>query len=109
MTGDRSIQPLSIGRVRGVAILRLRRLVRTRRLALATLMTMLPWLLVEQALLVARISALTEFTVVGLAGCPCVRASIGSSAFLCANAVSDSMSFVTLPIMTSRALKSMRA
>ncbi|NUO62940.1 MAG: hypothetical protein HOQ11_07070 [Gemmatimonadaceae bacterium] len=66
MTGDPSTQALSFVRVRAVAVVRLRRLVRTRRLALATLMTMLPWLIVEQELLVARISALTEFTVVGL-------------------------------------------
>jgi hypothetical protein len=66
MTGDRSIRPLSLERVRALAVLRLRRLVRSRRLALATLMTILPWLVVEQTLLVARLAALTEFTVVGL-------------------------------------------
>ena len=58
--------PLSLTRIRAVAVVRLRRLVRTRRLILAALMVFLPWLLVDQTLLVARLGALTEFTVVGL-------------------------------------------
>ena len=58
--------PLSLTRIRAVAAVRLRRLARTRRMILAALMVFLPWLLVDQTLLVARLGALTEFTVVGL-------------------------------------------
>lgn len=53
-------------RVGAVALLRARRLARTRRLLLAALMALLPWLALDGAELLPRIAALTEFTVVGV-------------------------------------------
>lgn len=67
MTREHAVLPaISLTRIRAVAVVRLRRLARTRRMILATLMAFLPWLLVDQSLLLARLSALTEFTVVAL-------------------------------------------
>ena len=53
-------------RVGAVALLRARRLARTRRLLLAALMALLPWLAIDGAELLPRIAALTEFTVVAV-------------------------------------------
>lgn len=67
MTSLAPVAPrVSLTRIRAVALVRLRRLLRTRRLLLAAVMTLLPWFIVDQTLLVARLSALTEFTIVGL-------------------------------------------
>lgn len=53
-------------RVGAVALLRARRLARTRRLLLATLMALLPWLAIDADQLLPRFAALTEFTIVGV-------------------------------------------
>ena len=63
---DSTAQRVSLVRIGADAIVRLRRLLRTRRLLLAAVMTLLPWFIVDPTLLVARLSALTEFTVIGL-------------------------------------------
>lgn len=57
---------VSLTRVAAVARLRLRRVVRTRLVFVALLLALLPWAIVDGSSLLARLSALTSFTVVGL-------------------------------------------
>ncbi|HEX8850397.1 MAG TPA: hypothetical protein VF761_12750 [Gemmatimonadaceae bacterium] len=60
-----SVRAASLRRVGAVARLRARRQIRSRRLLLAALMALLPWLAIDAAQLLPRIAALTEFTIVG--------------------------------------------
>lgn len=67
MTGTAtSSAPFSLVRARAIAVVRARRLVRTRRVVLAAVLALLPWLAVGDVPLLARVGALTQFTVVGL-------------------------------------------
>ncbi|HEX2780714.1 MAG TPA: hypothetical protein VHM30_14530 [Gemmatimonadaceae bacterium] len=56
----------SFARAGAMAVVRARRLLRTRRLLLAAVMAILPWLAVGDVPLVVRLGALTQFTIVGL-------------------------------------------
>jgi hypothetical protein len=56
----------SIVRVRALARTRMRRMVRTRIAIAAAVLAILPWAVVETPLLLGRLSALAEFSVVGL-------------------------------------------
>ena len=56
----------SLTRIAALARLRLRRVVRTRLALVALVLALLPWAIVESSSLIARLSALATFTVVGL-------------------------------------------
>ena len=56
----------SFVRVRAIATTRIRRVVRTRIALAAVVFALLPWAVVETHTLLGRLSALTEFSVVGL-------------------------------------------
>lgn len=56
----------SIARMRAVARTRVRRVVRTRLALAAAVFALLPWAIVETPLLLGRLAALAEFSVVGL-------------------------------------------
>jgi hypothetical protein len=67
MTNDSPVRrAVSLTRIAAVARLRLRRVVRTRLVLVALVLSLLPWAIVENHSLVARLSALASFTVVGL-------------------------------------------
>ena len=67
MTHGPATRPMvSLKRVAAVARLRVRRAVRTRLLLVALVLALVPWAIVENTSLIARLSALTSFTVVGL-------------------------------------------
>lgn len=57
---------VSTRRIAAVARLRIHRVLRTRILFVALILALLPWALVESDTLLARLSALTTFTVAGL-------------------------------------------
>ena len=57
---------ISITRVRAVARLRVRRVMRTRILPAALVLTLLPWMLVEGTTLAGRLASLAIFTLIGL-------------------------------------------
>lgn len=57
---------MSSTRILAVARVRVHRVVRTRLALAALILVLLPWLLVDSASLLARISSLAEFTLVGL-------------------------------------------
>lgn len=56
----------SLRRIRAIARVRALRLLRTRRAILAATLALLPWLALGDAPLAARLSALADFTLVGL-------------------------------------------
>lgn len=67
MTNDSPARPaVSLARIAALARLRLRRVVRTRLVLVALVLSLLPWAIVESSSLIARLSALASFTVVGL-------------------------------------------
>ncbi|HWE43605.1 MAG TPA: hypothetical protein VG432_13935 [Gemmatimonadaceae bacterium] len=67
MTNEPAMRPaVSLTRIAAVARLRLRRVVRTRLVLVALVLALLPWAIVESSSLIARLAALTSFTVVGL-------------------------------------------
>ena len=57
---------ISLKRMAAIAQLRVRRVVRTRILLVALVLSLLPWAIVDGSALVARLSALASFTVAGL-------------------------------------------
>lgn len=67
MTSDPKLRrAVSARRMFAIARLRIHRVVRTRIVFVALLLALLPWALVESGSLLARLSALTTFTVAGL-------------------------------------------
>jgi len=67
MTNNSPTRPtISIARITAIARLRFRRVLRTRILLAALVLALLPWAVVDGTSLVARLSALTTFTVAGL-------------------------------------------
>ena len=65
-TYPRVRQAISARRVAAVAQLRMRRVVRTRILLVALVLALLPWAIVEDNTLLARLSALATFTIAGI-------------------------------------------
>ena len=57
---------LSLARIGAVARLRVRRVIRTRILPAALVLTFAPWVLLDSASLAGRLASLTMFTLVGL-------------------------------------------
>lgn len=66
MTINQRGRPVSLVRIAAVAGVRVRRVTRTRFALAALVLSLMPWLLVENSALVARLSSLAEFTLVGL-------------------------------------------
>ena len=56
---------LSFARIGAIALLRLRRITRTRLALAAVVLVMLPWALVDSPSLLTRLASLAEFTLVG--------------------------------------------
>jgi ABC-type transport system involved in multi-copper enzyme maturation permease subunit len=101
----RSHRALSGARVRAIAVTRLRRVMRTRIAAAAAVFAFLPWAIVETPLLVGRLSALAEFSVVGLTvlGAGAISDDLDSGEF--AIAISHDVS--PLEILLGNAMASM--
>lgn len=62
----RATRAISTRRVAALAQLRMRRVVRTRILLVALVLALMPWAMVDQDTLLARLGALATFTVAGL-------------------------------------------